>query len=432
MDDHEYLNADDFVDTPPNRNECRRLLEEIKGDAGRISAWNRMMDRFVTKHVLRLDDKKWRPPLSQEADPWVPVKINLYHSDNLSASLRNSSLNHTLFYDACLTGVDFTGASIKNSDVSNTKLRFAKLTVTNMDSSKLARCDFTGASMTATSFEKTVFQSVDFRPSVSLRLNFTDSTFIDSNTTKHVSPYRDSVRVQRLPPILRKLRYSKAIDSWHLIRELLRKKNNRVVFSYTMFDRADIRGLIGFTPNGESVQGARFHPNASDPYSILRRKYTGPMLFFHIILIAIFFIPYIMKAGAWTLVEKTQTAMIEQGLDSGLGAGTLADSEHFAQHGVWWVVLGFREGAQGWAMGAIAILFIFYNIVRVYVTHRMSLLRDAEERSGYLPEMKEYWTCFNWHRYFLVWVYLLAMGSFLIHFGSWMLDTVYVPTAMGG
>ena len=184
-----------------------------------------------------------------------------------------------------------------------------------------------------------------------------------------------------------------------------------------------MRHAVGFTPNGESARGTRFASNASDPYSILRRKYTGPMLLFHLILVGIFFLPYLMKAGAWTTVERAQNLLIERGI----AGTTLAESERFAEHFVWWVVLGFGEGLSGLIMGAIAILFVAYNLVRVYVTRRMSLLRDAEERSGYLPEMKEYWGCFNWHRYFLVWVYWLALGSFLLHFGSWMIETVYVP-----
>ena len=95
------------------------------------------------------------------------------------------------------------------------------------------------------------------------------------------------------------------------------------------------------------------------------------------------------------------------------------------------IVLGFSPGFKGTFAGILSLMFVFYNIMRGIVTWWMSQVRDAEERSGRLPTIDQYWLCFCIHKYFLRWIYAVAIIAFLFHTVKWMSSTVVVPT-MGG
>jgi hypothetical protein len=59
----------------------------------------------------------------------------------------------------------------------------------------------------------------------------------------------------------------------------------------TNLSEAKLHEVSGMILDSTFIRNARFSPRATDPWSILRRSYTGPKLFFHILLFVAFVVP---------------------------------------------------------------------------------------------------------------------------------------------
>jgi hypothetical protein len=187
-------------------------------------------------------------------------------------------------------------------------------------------------------------------------------------------------------------------------------------------DLTDVRGLV---LDGQSTRGARFSTRAADPWSVLRRQYTGPLMFINLALLVGFLAPYGARALGWWSVHLTQ---------SKLGIG-----EAWEDTGtLWQLLLGWDRGP--WYI-VTALVLIVYNVLRAYLTRHLSLLRDEEERSGYAPTWKatgslwhrfrSHTSNYGWawkvHAYFLRWVFWFAIASFLFHAVPWLFTEIAVP-----
>ena len=54
------------------------------------------------------------------------------------------------------------------------------------------------------------------------------------------------------------------------------------------------------------IRNTRFHPRARDPWSVLRRNYTGPNMVFVLLFTFAIFFPVIAKATFWSAVSRWQ------------------------------------------------------------------------------------------------------------------------------
>lgn len=145
-----------------------------------------------------------------------------------------------------------------------------------------------------------------------------------------------------------------------------------------------------------------------DPWSLLRRDYTGANLVLAWIALLVFLFPRILTAvGLYLLsVSEELTEDIVETINSHPGAPRelVQSVNQLVQvdetHRVWRVVLGVHEGgiqSFAWA-GLIFILFI-YTMGRFYLTLRVTPLRDAETRSGKTPARRDYEPIFVVHRF---------------------------------
>jgi uncharacterized protein YjbI with pentapeptide repeats len=75
-------------------------------------------------------------------------------------------------------------------------------------------------------------------------------------------------------------------------------------------ERADLRAVKGLRLDSNLVREARFSSGASDLWSILRRKYTGPMFAFHIFVMICFLAPYALRTEYWVAVNDVQTVSV--------------------------------------------------------------------------------------------------------------------------
>ncbi len=202
------------------------------------------------------------------------------------------------------------------------------------------------------------------------------------------------------------------------------------------FDRADVRKASGLRFDENKVHLIRIASDASDAWSVLRRKYTGPWFFLHLLLLLLFFSPYAARAVYLSTISdihaflEQQAAVMEERVDTSDRAtrfmqtqkGRLEQS-HKKRRAIW-VLTGVATGLWPFTMVAVVVA---YNVVRALLTLRVSEIRDAEERSRITPALREYWWLFRAHQVARVLMWAAITFAFW-NAGSWVWSTwVWVP-----
>ena len=159
--------------------------------------------------------------------------------------------------------------------------------------------------------------------------------------------------------------------------------------------------------SNEAVQ-LRIEGTASDPWSTLRREYTGPRYLVHLLLTIAFLLPFAISVFHLSAVDEAyrtiSTLAAERAgepIDSAIPRAALRESvEAFDRHHVRVpsaaVLLGWP---QGWWFLAMTAVVVAYNAMRVVLTigiprywpGGVTALRDAEERSHITPSLEEYY-----------------------------------------
>lgn len=75
-----------------------------------------------------------------------------------------------------------------------------------------------------------------------------------------------------------------------------------------ILERVNLSRANEYTLDANRVLYTQFAYNAKDPWSTLRRKYTGPMLLFNTIFLVGFIIPFLLKAVLWVGINNGQEA----------------------------------------------------------------------------------------------------------------------------
>lgn len=73
---------------------------------------------------------------------------------------------------------------------------------------------------------------------------------------------------------------------------------------------------IPYKLNRSHTRNTRFHPRASDPWSVLRRNYTGPNMVFVLLFTLAAFLPVIARAVFWSGVSRWQEATAPMAVDA--------------------------------------------------------------------------------------------------------------------
>lgn len=184
-------------------------------------------------------------------------------------------------------------------------------------------------------------------------------------------------------------------------------------------DRADVRMATGIYFDSNRINLMRIRGDAPDPWSVLRRKYTGPLFFVHIILLVLFFAPWgaralylsaLAQGQDWTAVQMDTLGetifhrVLVPARDSPIGGRKTyeiarrfneQEQQFYDSHERRSVIWALMTGGNGiWGFG-MALIVILYNGLRALLTLKVSTLRDAEERSSITPSLVEYYgLCF--------------------------------------
>lgn len=269
------------------------------------------------------------------------ARCNLSCADLSNASLRTSDLTSANLSGASIWYVDFYGASAEEANLSGVQgggieLIRANLNRADLSSSKIVDSDFSEASCEGASFK--------------------DATLADSTFTKA---------------------YLHASD----------------------LSGAYLHGVDGLEVDRCRIGGTVFPPHANDQWSVLRRTYTGPNMFINLILLVGYFVPMLAKVAGLSAAQNAQEIVLatlekfDQPEIIFACLDTLPDMASKAEHQillnceslpVWKILLGFG-GPFGWLMPAFTFLILTYQLLRYMLTREVSLIRDAEDRSGETP-----------------------------------------------
>jgi hypothetical protein len=201
--------------------------------------------------------------------------------------------------------------------------------------------------------------------------------------------------------------------------------------------------------NVTRINAAHLSPYASDPWSRLRRSYTGTKFLFHLLLLIAFLVPYVARTMMWVGVNRAEESIrsttdrlqqvAQKLIEDGHPASILVSKSiselarlgpclrgDCREYSIWQVLIGVDRSPAYWLL---AVTLILYNLGRVVLTFNVGPLREEEERSGYAPALhgfRGYLWLFRIHTVMEILI-VLAVISFVFHAWDWLTRPVWLP-----
>jgi hypothetical protein len=212
------------------------------------------------------------------------------------------------------------------------------------------------------------------------------------------------------------------------------------------FSGSNLRNVQNLCLDGNRIEGAKFSSFSKDPWSVLRRGYTGPRALFHLIFLVAFLVPYLAETLWWLGVNRSQGILLDSSVEvqqlaldlegdlpgqaeaarqlatrlGKVGPCLAADCE---ERRVWEMLVGRGQGAA-WVL---VVLLVLYNGVRAWLTYQCGPMREEVEISGFAPYWKDYRALFYGHRVAQV-LFVVALATFALNAYIWLFATsVWVP-----
>ncbi len=400
----------------------RNQQKEFKGDWWHLALLINNLD--IDKEIRDIKDKErlkfW--------NKWHAYNINISGYDMIHlehANLMAAHLEHAKLNNAHLEHADLYRAHLEHAYLYDTHLEHAKLDMAHLEHANLLRSLFEHANLEDAHLEHANLQSAYLEHAV-LRHAHLEHANLDYANLEHANVYCAHFENANLSNAHLEHVY---LSSAHLEHTKLFKTN---------LDRADVRGATGLRFDRNRVEGIDIEGNAPDPWSVLRRKYTGPLFFVHLLLLIVFFVPYAADAFYLSSVSNFQTWLVEE---YDIMKSKIPDVKLFHQYNdelkrriaedmeeisAWRLLLGLQDGVWSISFGFVFIVIV-YNGLRGGLTLRVSSLRDAEERSHITPALKEYWPLFRCHQV-TKYLWYVAMLVVVANTGHWLIDTkIHVP-----
>lgn len=323
--------------------------------------------------------------------------ISFIDSKAESCRIVNSRLAKCSF-DRSDLGFNVQGASFDRCSFMDVRLRFrgAENVVFNS-------CNFSKARLTC-SFKGSKFTDCKFEGSSWDACKMQDSTFENSDLR--------SVRIEACnfeSCLFRKCDFTSA-----LFRSIVSPGGLLVRFESCNFENADLRAIKKLELDDCYIAGARLPKDISDPWSILRRRYTGIRAIANLMLLVAFFLPYVIETILWISLNRIES--LPQVKESVCAQGC-------SEMPVAALLFGYHNG---WISVLTAALLVAYNIMRGYLTLQVAPLRENEERCHYTPAREEYGPLYSVHL-FVSAVMKFAVASFIVHLIAWLSSMVSAP-----
>lgn len=298
-------------------------------------------------------------------------------TDGLSAQGVRVHLECADLTGAALRRVDLSGAHLEGARMANARLQRARLFWTHLDRAKMNRAHLEHAVLYGAHLGHAELLEAHLEHAVLFGANLGHANLREA-MLGHAN-LREA-RLEHASLIYAHLEHTSLFWA-HL---------EHAAFKESDLTGANLRFAQGLRFDNCVIRDIHIEGNAGDPWSVLRRSYSGPWFFFHLLFLLAFLAPYIGRAFA---LSATSDA-------TGLIADRLPGGE-LPTIPAWRVLVGLHEA---WWVFALAIVLFLYNVLRAVLTFQVGMLRDAEERSGRSPGLHEYmgtqglgdeswWTC---------------------------------------
>ncbi len=263
-------------------------------------------------------------------------------------------------YQETLTGpAKLLGIELQNHELTGAKLANADLRGANLSGANLAGSDLSGADLRGATLVGAYLYGANLRHANLLEARLTDAC------------------IERAD-----LRDTNLLDA-----KLTKVNARSAKLEGAFLFRADLAGADldeakAIRLDSTHIAGARLPVAGADHWSVLRRHYTGPAMAVNLLLSALFLIPLAGRAAFWTAINRVQLETAGTLHDIGVSLCLAASCVH---RPVWAVILGVGQAPF---LLAASVCLVVYNSLRIFLTLKISPLRDEEERSGFSPR---YW-----------------------------------------
>ncbi len=190
------------------------------------------------------------------------IEADVSRQTKVGARGKLYELSEANFEDADLSGAVLIEAKLRYARLRQARLRGARLEECNLEGADLRQADLSGARMRGANLK-----GADLRSAI---LKGTDLLWVDFSGANLRDIGVGNMRTTLLP--FHKLPFK--LDDCY-------------------------------------IRDTRFSPRVSDPWSILRRSYTGPLFLMHLILLTLFAVPYVGRAVFWVGVNRIEEASVE-------------------------------------------------------------------------------------------------------------------------
>jgi len=298
--------------------------------------------------------------------------------------LENASLAHTNLENAPLNGVhlenaSLTGASLKNIGLGDAQLEGANLIFADLENANLIGANLKNASLAEANLKNAQIGYANLE-GVSLWNANLENADVRKTNLKNANISEANLK-------------NASLFEANLQNANLRGANlTSVALKGTILNAADVRGAKGVIFDSTPLEKIIIDGNTSDPWSVLRRAYTGPNFFFHLILLVAFFLPFFGKAMVLTGIHEGMV-LVDKNLDGSPQDLRILHEmwEAIERQTAFWTLLGYGNNNFGtFAFFLLTLMMVAYNIIRFYLTRQVSFLRDDEDRTKITPSRKEY------------------------------------------
>ena len=277
--------------------------------------------------------------------PWANLSgANLSGANLSEAILFQANLSGAKLIDANLSGAKPNDANLSGAELNNANLSWANLSEANLSEANLSGADLNYANLWKANLSRANLWKANLNNASLFQANLSGAKLIDANLSG-------------------------------------------AYLSEADLSEADLYRAIGFVLDGNRVFRTNFSPSSKDPYSVLRRNYTGVRFVLVFIFSLLTIIQFVGKGLIYGTVAESEEFMRQIVVSNYGSEAWTAIREHFESKPVWQVVSGYT---QGFWIFLLTVSLLAYNATRAFMTYKISGIRDAEERGSIAPQYRDY------------------------------------------
>lgn len=348
------------------------------------------------------------PLVEPDLGKWLAA-VSAYQDARCSSEISRFRVTNTSLRELDLQGVDLSEIDFHNCDLSGANLKGAILMGSTWTKCKFGLTDLSEAQMQGARFESgCVLEGAILSNSVATRAKFVASDFHNATL---IGAAFDQVDFG----------------------------NSRL--ANTDLTGASLNNATNFVLDRAVVRFTEFSATTSDPWSVLRRTYTGPRFVLNFALLVTVVLTLVAKTFAYQVLVLIEAA---PALSAGVDAYCLRHECEDVR--ISDVLLGFRDGAAFFVISGL-----IYNLFRFVLTFGVSGLREQEERSGRSPAydppamlygsrrlidwLRRFREYYRWmyvvHRWLMFPLWIVVMISFFGALYGLSTDVIRLPVSPG-